>query len=390
MIGIAFEPMRNISIRSLSQRRMTLVVILALTLWVYSTASDLLYMYYQQEYMQSGDGKIVFADMSTRWVQHLLLLPLFVTGYLAAGYLFHSKLKGGFMWTLQILIGFLYALSVRPMFFVAVAERHGHPGYYSGDISLPLTTLVASPPFIWIGNTTTNFAIYLLGLLLMAVFFSRLDLMEERLRLEKLSSEWLTIKLRTLQWQLNPHFLFNSLNTVSSLLRSSPSRADQVLAKFSDLLRMTLKEQENLFSQVNTELEYIHRYLDMEKVRFEDRLRLSIEADEAALKGQVPSLLLQPLIENAIKHGVARIPGIASVEVNVNRRGAGLVLEVRNSSPGGAPPATAGEGSGLGIRNLRERLATIYADSFRFKCSHDGEDTWISTVEIPYSEKPPG
>ncbi len=376
--------MKWINKDSPSQRRMAVVVVLAVILWGYATAADLLFIYYQQVYMQTAGGTIAYADMGTRWLQHFMLLPLFVLGYVVCLYLYQSDLRGPAKWSLQVVVGFLYSLCVRPAFFVAVQIMHGRTNYFSDSVPVPFWTLVSSPLFIWISNTTSNFAIYLIGLFLLGVFFSRLDLAEERLRMERLSSEWLAIKLRTLQWQINPHFLFNSLNTVSSLLRSSPSRADQVLAKFSELLRLTLMEQENLYSCVSAELEYIHRYLDMEMVRFEDRLKLKVEADEASLQGQVPSLLLQPLIENAIKHGVARIPGPASVEVSVIRRGASLVMSVKNNTPSQPLPRLS-TGVGLGMRNLKERLTTLYQDSFRFTYGQDGEGAWITTVEIPFT-----
>jgi two-component sensor histidine kinase len=366
------------------QRRIMVVIVVALGLWGYATLSDLLFVYYQQGYLQTAGGKISYSDMGTRWLQHFLMLPLFMMGYLGGLYLYQSTLRGPVKWSLQIVAGFLYSLCVRPLFFAAVAIMHGRASYFSSDVSVPFWTLVSDPLFVWISNTTSNFAIYLLGIFLLAVFFSRLDLAEERLRLERLSSEWLTVKLRTLQWQINPHFLFNSLNTVSSLLRSSPGRADSVLAKFSELLRLTLMEQENLYSSVSAELEYIHRYLEMEMVRFEDRLKLNVEADEAALQGQVPSLLLQPLIENAIKHGVARIPGRAAVEVSVTRSGASLVMSVKNSIPD-QPPSSLATGMGLGIRNLKERLSTLYDDAFRFTYGLDDEGAWMATVEIPFT-----
>jgi two-component sensor histidine kinase len=376
--------MKWINKDSPSQRRMAVVIVLAVILWGYATAADLLFIYYQQVYMQTAGGTIAYADMGTRWLQHFMLLPLFVLGYVVCLYLYQSDLRGPAKWSLQVVVGFLYSLCVRPAFFVAVQIMHGRTNYFSDSVPVPFWTLVSSPLFIWISNTTSNFAIYLIGLFLLGVFFSRLDLAEERLRMERLSSEWLAIKLRTLQWQINPHFLFNSLNTVSSLLRSSPSRADQVLAKFSELLRLTLMEQESLYSCVSAELEYIHRYLDMEMVRFEDRLKLKVEADEASLQGQVPSLLLQPLIENAIKHGVARIPGPASVEVSVIRRGASLVMSVKNNTPSQPLPRLS-TGVGLGMRNLKERLTTLYEDSFRFTYGQDGEGSWITTVEIPFT-----
>ena len=378
--------MTAISRDSAAQRRIATVVFLAVILWGYETAADLLYAYYQQTYFQALDGKYVYADMGTRWLQHFLLLPVFVSCYLLSLGLYQSTLRGSVKWLLQVIVGFGYSLSVRPLIFMAVAIVHGRASYYGGGDTASFWTLVSWPPFLWISSITSTLAVYFLGVFLFTTLFGRIDLAEERLRLARLSSEWLVIKLRTLQWQINPHFLFNSLNTVSALLRSSPSRADQVLSKFSDLLRLTLSEQENMYSSVSAELEYIHRYLDMEMVRFEDRLRLRVEADEDTLRARLPSLLLQPLIENAIKHGVARAPGPAALEVNVSRRGASLVMSVKNTTvlqPASHPSSS---GMGLGMRNLRERLTTLYQDSFRFTCGQDGEGAWISTIEIPFTE----
>lgn len=373
----------------LLDRRAILVLTISVSLWSYGSLSDIALVYYQQQFFDSFGSRVVFVDQPSRWLQHLLLLPPMVAGYWLASWWYTRSVRAWPMWVVQVIAGALYGISYRPMVFVAIALVHGRPDFFIGEPTTWSDMLLGSL-FVWISTATSNFALYMLGLFLIVVTLSRLDLAEERLRMERLGSEWLAIKLRTLQWQINPHFLFNSLNTVSSLLRSSPRRADQVLAKFGELLRLTLKEQESLFSQVNEELEYIHRYLDMEKARFEDRLRLNIEADETALHGQLPSLLLQPLIENAIKHGVARIPGAATVEVSVTRRGASLVMQVMNCSPGGTPPAAANAGGGLGIRNLQERLATVYKDSFRFRYGHDRAGAWVATVEIPYSERAPG
>ncbi|HEX2669185.1 MAG TPA: histidine kinase [Gammaproteobacteria bacterium] len=376
------------NLRLLLSKHTLLILGIGLTLWAYGTLTDILFVYYQQVFFGDGGGRVVYVDMDIRWLQHLMLLPPLLLGYGAAVWLQHRCRPAWLMWTLQAGLGLLYALICRPMFFASIALVHGRVDFYM-DQPTPLKQLLFGSLFMWISNATSNFVLYMMGVFLLMMMLSRLDLAEERLRLERLSSEWLAIKLRTLQWQINPHFLFNSLNTVSSLLRSSPGRADQVLSKFGELLRMTLKEQENLYTTVSDELEYVHRYLEMEKIRFEDRLKLSIEADEASLEGWVPSLLLQPIIENAIKHGVARVPGAASIEVNVARRDGNLVMRVKNSSPGAAAPPD-DSGTGFGMRHLKERLDTIYRDTFSFSYGPDGAGAWVASIELPFTTRAPG
>lgn len=370
-------------LRRLLSKRNSLIFVISLVLWFYGTATDLLIVYYQQQFMNQT-ANVVYVDMGSRVLQHALLLPLLLIGYHVALHLYTKALSAPAMWTGQVLLAFAYGMAVRPLFFISIALLHGRADYFMGE-TVSMSELLTSAIFLWVSTAASNFVMYLLGLFLLLTTLGRLELAEERLRLERLSNEWLAIKLKTLQWQINPHFLFNSLNTVSSLLRSAPGRADQVLAKFSELLRMTLREQEYLYTSVSNELEYIHRYLEMEMVRFEDRLKLQIEADERAMAGSMPTLLLQPLIENAIKHGVARIPGPAEITVSVTRKGSSLLFEVRNTSSRDYA-ASASSGTGLGIRNLQERLATIYRESFRFHYGYTEGGDWHAVVEIPYAE----
>lgn len=360
-------------------KRLPIVLTIGLVLWTFAADLDLLVTHYSQFYIATQN--VVYVDIGTRLLHHILLLPLLLGTYLFAVYIYGLRLRATLMWTIQIGMGMLYGLMVRPLFLLSIIMVHGRVDYFASS----------SAPFVWLGgnllllvtDASSYTALYLLGLFLIFTMIRGTDLAEERLRLEQLSAEWLTIKLRTLQWQINPHFLFNSLNTVSSLLKTSSSRADEVLAMFSELLRTTLREQEHFYSSVNDELNYIHRYLDLEKTRFEDRLKLQIEADEDALDAELPSLLLQPLIENAIKHGVAKIPGTGFIKVSVTRRRSSLIMEVSNGSSDRSRPETEAIATGIGIKNLRERLSTIYRDSFRFSSSQ-GKGKWTAVIEIPY------
>src|SRR6185437_8271651 len=160
-------------------------------------------------------------------------------------------------------------------------------------------------PFSALDDVLINLTFYLLGLFIIVGVNTRMDLENERNRTSELYALWLSARLDTLRGQLNPHFLFNSLHTISSLLFTDIRRADKLLADFSDVLRITLREGQREFSTVREELDYARHYLSIEETRFEDRLKVHFSVDDGSLAARVPSLILQPLIENAIKHGIS-------------------------------------------------------------------------------------
>jgi two-component system, LytTR family, sensor kinase len=171
-------------------------------------------------------------------------------------------------------------------------------------------------------------------------------------------------RLDALRMELNPHFLFNTLNSVAGLARRGDTDgAVRMLSTLGELLRVTLgqKEQEVALEQ---ELDFLRRYLEIERVRFHDRLTVRVDVPDDLLRLPVPSLILQPLAENAVRHGVARSPGPGMVMVRAERRGDALVLEVRDT---GAGFNGNGRGEGVGLANTRERLARLYGDRARLE-----------------------
>jgi two-component system, LytTR family, sensor kinase len=190
-------------------------------------------------------------------------------------------------------------------------------------------------------------------------------------------------RLRALQSQLEPHFLFNTLNAISTLVvEGQNSDAARMIARLSDFLRLSLETSDTPEISVAEELEFVRRYLEIEQVRFGDRLKVAIEAPADAMNGLVPALVLQPLVENAVKHGVLPREKGGSVTVTVARNNGALQLRVADDGPGlpeGAPVAPA-----VGLSNTAARLAVLYADkaSFSLDSSPDGGVT--ATMEIPF------
>jgi two-component system LytT family sensor kinase len=188
----------------------------------------------------------------------------------------------------------------------------------------------------------------------------RVALAEQRLRAAMLETQVADARLRTLRMQLNPHFLFNTLNSVATLIRArSNDEALRVLVALGDLLRYVLRT-DALEVPLADELAFLEEYLEIERVRFQDRLQVDVTADADAQLAAVPSLLLQPLVENAIRHGVSRQPGAGLIAVTARRRGDTLEVTVRDNGPG--PQESPAAGLGLGLQNTRARLTELYRD----------------------------
>jgi two-component system LytT family sensor kinase len=204
------------------------------------------------------------------------------------------------------------------------------------------------------------------------------------MNLEQNQQLLLKARMDALTSQINPHFLFNTLNTVSSLIRFDPDMARGVVLKLSNILRRLLRKHET-FVPLREELEFIDDYLDIEVIRFgRDKLQIFKEIEEETLDAFVPSMLLQPMIENAIKHGLApRLEG-GQIHVRAHRREGRLLIEIMDNGLG-IPAERLSEvyGGGIGISNVHERLRLLYGDQFKMDIhSQEGQGTQIH-IEIP-------
>lgn len=209
--------------------------------------------------------------------------------------------------------------------------------------------------------------------------------LEQRTIRVRLEADLAEASLRALKAQLNPHFLFNALNSVMTLIASDPPAAQRMLVRLSELLRITLAANEASEVTVDQELELVTRYLEIERIRFGDRLTVSIEVEEGARDSRVPALVLQPLVENAIVHGLSQRPGPGRVEVQARLSGSNVVLSVRDDGPGmGRPSTHAGRGIGLG--NLRSRLERLYGDRFELAMTDDPGGGARATIVIPRAQ----
>jgi two-component system LytT family sensor kinase len=199
-------------------------------------------------------------------------------------------------------------------------------------------------------------------------------------RAERLEVELDRARLAALESQLQPHFLFNTLHSVSSLVKQNPDGARRMIARLSDLLRHTLETDRQEVS-LRAELESLDLYLDIERERLGERLRTEFEIEDVALEAQVPTLILQPLVENAIRHAVSLSPAGGIVTVLASRNGSELLLEVRDEGNGG----TGGKGGGgIGLSNTRARLSHLYGDRHSFRATPREEGGFTVELRFPF------
>lgn len=180
------------------------------------------------------------------------------------------------------------------------------------------------------------------------------------LRTAQLEAQLAQAHLDTLRVQLQPHFLFNTLHAVSALMDEDLEQARRMLVRLGDLLRMTLETQGTHEVSLQQELESTELYLDIERVRFPDQLEVELLVDTDAMGALVPSLILQPLVENAIRHGVAPLQDGGRVTVRARRENEALVLQVTDNGPGGESRVPGDGRTGVGMANVRARLAELY------------------------------
>jgi LytS/YehU family sensor histidine kinase len=198
--------------------------------------------------------------------------------------------------------------------------------------------------------------------------------------------EWTADRLQALEAQLHPHFLFNTLNSIATLMHEDVDAADEMMAKLATLLRRTLNRSGALEIPLREELEILEIYLDIQRTRFEDRLTTVVDVDPAALDAMVPRLILQPLVENAVRHGISLRTGPGRIEVRARQDNGTLRMTVINDGAGWreGPPSD----GGLGLANTRARLAQHFQNRFQFNLREGGDGGAVAEIAVPVKPCP--
>jgi LytS/YehU family sensor histidine kinase len=209
---------------------------------------------------------------------------------------------------------------------------------------------------------------------------------DRELRAAHLEARLAEARLRALRMQLQPHFLFNTLHSISSLMYSDLDAAERMITRLGDFLRLTLESDDAPEIPLRAELEFSRRYLAIEGTRFEERLQVRFAIDDDCLPGLVPALILQPLVENAIRHGIGRRRQGGTVEVAAFRAGGNLVLRVSND---GTPDVDEPDGArtAVGLANTRARLLAMYGPGCDLRLERAREGGAVATVVLPWRQQ---
>jgi two-component system LytT family sensor kinase len=208
---------------------------------------------------------------------------------------------------------------------------------------------------------------------------------ELRLANARLETRLVRASLDALKMQLHPHFLFNTLNSITSLIRNNRSpEAEDVVAGLGELLRRALEHRQEAMDTLERELDFIGRYFEIERIRFQDRLQVEYEIAPECLPALVPSLMLQPLAENAMKHGISRDPAARLLRLSARREKSQLVLTVYNDGPA-LPRDELVSGSGIGVQNTRARLHMLYEHEARFELRDQPPRGVMARITLPFT-----
>ena len=212
-----------------------------------------------------------------------------------------------------------------------------------------------------------------------ALYYYR-GLRQKEAQTARLTAQLAQAQLQALKMQIHPHFLFNTLNSIAALLHKDVEAADRMIARLGDFLRLTLKSSDAQIVDFEQELEFLKCYLDIEHIRFQDRLTVELDIDSHALTAMVPNLILQPIVENAVRHGVARQTNPGHITIRARREGERLIMRVEDNGPG---LKVNSNGSGIGISNTRARLEQFYGSDFSFQITNSAGRGASVTLDIP-------
>lgn len=219
---------------------------------------------------------------------------------------------------------------------------------------------------------------------LISLYFERYQ--NEMLKASKLDAQLSNARLQTLKMQLHPHFLFNTLHSISALVLKNENRnAVKMINRLSELLRLTLDKMETQVLTLEEEIEFTRRYLEIERIRFHDRLTVDWKIDPQALKAEVPNLILQPLVENAMRHGVDSNSRTIRIQITAHLRNDQVLMEVRDDGKDPEKISGQNDANGLGLKNTFARLSELYGEDYNFSLSRRENEWTVAQIIIPFS-----
>ncbi len=364
-------------------RQGTLAQLAVLTaFWIYVTVSNVLYAHNMALFMDPGNRGNLFAAWPARSLQHLLLYPVLLLCVQLAVRI------GWRPWPrrvpLQIILALVFALLASPLLGVSEHLLGSSVEVTEPDdrMNMPWQGPQSELP-LRIASATSFLLTYGFALALVSGFSLYQRFRDLELRRAALERAWNAARLAALRMQLSPHTLFNLLHTIRGQIEWDPAAAQAMIIQLGDLLRRLLAAGETEFTPLAAEVDFASLYLQLQQQRFADRLTLSLPDPQTLPKAWVPSLILQPLIENAVVHGLAGHSLAVNVSIEVQSTEQELLLIVRNTK-GVAP----GGNAGIGLRNVRERLAVHFGERGALILQAAEPQRWTATIRMPLLREP--
>jgi Histidine kinase len=350
--------------------------------WIYVTVSNVLYANNMSVSLDPTGTRHLFATWPARSLQHLLLYPVLLLCVQLAMRIGWRPLPQRA--PLQCVLALVFALLASPL--LGVAEHMlGDPTELSQPedrMNMPWQG-PQSELALRIASATSFLLTYGFALALVSGFSLYRQFRDSELQRAALERAWNAARVAALRTQLSPHTLFNLLHTIRGQIQWDPQAAQKMIIQLSDLLRRLLAAGESEFAPVQAEIEFSGLYLGLQQRRFADRLTVALPDVADLPRAWVPSLILQPLIENAVVHGLAGHSGAVQVSIEVQCDPQQLRLIVRNTTGAVAPGR-----DGIGLRNVRERLAVHFGDRGRLIVDSTQPATWIAIVQLPLLREP--
>jgi LytS/YehU family sensor histidine kinase len=201
----------------------------------------------------------------------------------------------------------------------------------------------------------------------------------------KLDAQLSNARLQALKMQLHPHFLFNTLHSITALVLNNENRdAVKMINRLSEFLRLTLDNSETQVATLEDEIEFTRRYLEIELIRFQDRLAVDWDIDSQVLEAEVPNLILQPLVENAMRHAVDSNSADSRIEISAHLQNGQVLMEVRDDGKDLKRISAQNGAAGLGLKNTRARLSELYGEDYSFSLSRREDEWTVAQIVIPF------